>query len=122
MTFKEKPVGNVKSIFLKGTLKQKFFFTFDILQKAPYLVIGLCPTHCHDNDNGKWCDTGEGQGEANTLDADLGSKLCCPVGQEAGEYLDQEDIHNMGGGVHSGGCHFGDIAITEGLCGLPDLL
>ena len=76
MTLKEKPVGNVKCIILKGTLKTKVVFIFEIKSRPSYLVKGLCPTHCHNNDNGEWSDTGEGQGEANTLDADLGSKLC----------------------------------------------
>ena len=77
MTLKEKPVGNVKCIILKGTLKQKWYSILKFeLMRTTYLVIGLCPTHCHDNDNGEWSYTGEGQGEANTLDADLGSKLC----------------------------------------------
>lgn len=67
-----------------------------------HLVISSCSTHREDQDHTERCDTCERQGEPNTLDPDLGCKLCTDIGHEAGEDLDQEHIDNMQSGVWSG--------------------
>ena len=103
-TLEEQSVWDVELIGLKNALKNLDPLFHEDIKKI-YLIRSSCATHGEDDDNAERSDTGERQRESHTLDPHLGCKLGAHIGQETGEDLNQENIHNMSSGVSPGGEH-----------------